>query len=109
MEEQLIKPKTLGGLVRSLSGLFITKENPSGLSPKECMVLAMLLFLVKNTESKNITKEIKVQLSNQLNQSLQVTLNYINKFKKKNVVLKDNTLHPILFKQRVIIDGTDIL
>lgn len=103
--EEIIKPKTTGGLIRALSGLFITKDNPNGLSNKECTVLAVLLSLIGNQE---ITKETKILLSNQLNQSLQVTVNYINKFKLKGVIGQDNKLHKILFK-KVTIDGADIL
>lgn len=101
MEKELtITPKTLGGLVRSLSGLFITKENPSGLTPKECTVLAILLSIVK---SQKITKEIKIELSKQLNQKLQVTINYINKFKAKGVITKEDRIHPLFFKNKITI------
>jgi hypothetical protein len=105
MTEQLIKPKSLGGFVRSLSGLFMTKENPLGLTPKECTVVAVLLSVVGNEE---ITKEHRIEVSNQLNQSLQVTTNYISKFKKKKVVTEQNRLH-IIFFTKITIDGTDIL
>lgn len=102
--EQLIKPTTLGGFVRSLSGIFITKENPQGLSPKECTVLAVLLSQVEDKHSKVITRGMKVDASNQLNQSLQVTTNYVNKFKKKGVVTKDNALHSIFFVDKITIE-----
>lgn len=100
-----VQPKSFGGLVRGLSGLFMTRENPQGLTPKECTVLATLLSVVKD---KKITKEMKVEVSNQLNQSLQVTTNYISKFKKKQVITDKNHLHPIFFN-KVTIDGTSIL
>lgn len=112
--EQVIKPKSIGGLVRSLSGLFITKENPKGLTPKECTVLAVLVSVtwahaLEARTATIITKEVRVDVSNQLNQSLQVTTNYINKFKKKGVVQEHNKVHPIFFTTKIIIDGTDIL
>lgn len=103
--EQVIKPKSIGGLVRSLSGLFITKENPQGLTPKECTVLAVLLSIVGKEE---ITREHKVDVSGELNQSLQVTTNYISKFKRKRVVTEEHRIHPLFFT-KVVIDGADIL
>lgn len=99
--ERVIKPTTLGGFVRSLSGLFITKENPQGLSPKECTVLAVLLSLSQD-KPVALTKELRLEASNQLNQSLQVTTNYINKFKKKGVVT-GNSLHLLFFMDKITI------
>ena len=107
MTELIVQPKSLGGLVRSLSGFFMTKDNPHGLSPKECTVIACLISI---TENNQITNDIKVELSNQLNQKYQVTLNYINKFKKKGVITKDDKLHPVFFKTKIVIEhGEDIL
>lgn len=95
----LIKPKNPGQLVRALSGLFITKDNPSGITPKESMVLACMLGLVG---SKIITKELKQEISNQLNQSLQVTTNYVNGFRKKRIIIGDK-INPIFFTKQIII------
>lgn len=106
MDQITITPKTVGGLVRCLSGIFITKDNPNGLTPKECTVLAVLLSIVKSQE---ITKEIKIELSKQLNQKLQVTINYINKFKVKGVITKEDRIHRIFFTKKITIDGTNIL
>ena len=97
-----IKPTSLGGFVRCLSGLFITKENPHGLSPKELTVVACLLSLTKSDTV--ITKQLKEEASNQLNQKYQVTVNYVNKFKKKGIVTKDDKLHPVFFKKEIIIE-----
>lgn len=105
MTEQLIKPKSLGGLVRSLSGLFITKDNPLGLTSKECTVIAVILAVVKN---KEITREHKIEISNQLNQSLQVTTNYCNKFVKKRVITQENKLHTLFFT-KITIDGKHLV
>ncbi len=109
MTDFKVQPKSLGGLVRSLSGLFITKDNPNGLSPKECTVIACLRSLTP--ESDYIIDGVtKLEASNQLNQKLQVTVNYINRFKKKGVITKDNKLHPIFYKHKVVIEyGENIL
>lgn len=103
MTEQLIKPKSPGSFVRIISGLFISKEHQHGLSPKECSILAALLTLVSN-EDEIVTKTVKIDLANLLNQSLQVTTNYINKFKQKGIVLSNGKLHPILFKNKITIE-----
>ena len=101
--EQVIKPKSPGSFIRIISGLFISKEHQHGLSPKECSILAALLTLV-TSEDEVITKTIKIDLANLLNQSLQVATNYMNKFKQKGIVLQNNKLHPILFKNKIIIE-----
>ena len=106
MIEQLIQPKSLGAYVRCLSGLFITKENPSGLSPKECTILAALCFLLGDNKAP-ITKEVKVELANMTNHNFQVITNYIAKFKRKKVITENNTLHPIFYKRLIIEYGTD--
>jgi len=108
MTEQLIQPKSLGAYVRCLSGLFITKDNPSGLSPKECTVLAALCHVLKDGKT-SLTKEHKVELSNLTNHNLQVTTNYINKFRKKGVLTKTDTLHPVFFKKLIIQYGESSL
>lgn len=107
MIEFKVQPKSLGGFVRCLSGLFITKDNPHGLSPKECTILSMMIHLIGD---RTITKNDKIELSNQLNQKLQVTVNYINTFKKKGVITKDDKLHAIFHKQKVTIEyGENVL
>lgn len=101
---QLIKPKTLPGYIHCLAGLFITKDNPLGLTPKELKFLAVLYSFVRTSA---ITKNTKVELSNHFNQSLQVTINYINRLKRKGVILKDNHLHSVFSKTRIIIEYGD--
>lgn len=99
-----IKPKSLGGFVRCISGVFITKNNPNGITPKECNIIAALITLLDDTGQKVITKEIKVALANLGNHSLQVAINYVNKLKLKGVILQDDTLHPIFLQDKVIIE-----
>lgn len=107
--EQTLKPKTLGGFVRSVSGIFITKDNPNGLTPKECTLIAMLIAKVQKANVNVISKEMKIELANESNHTLQIVTNYINKFKKKSVINKEGGLHKIFFSTKVIIDGTNIL
>lgn len=105
MIEIVIKPKSLGVFVRSLSGLFITKTNPTGLTPKECIILAALIYVLDEKNTRIITKEIKEELANMTNHSLQVITNYINKFRIKDVVTSSNTINSIFYKDKIIIES----
>ena len=101
MNQLKLTPKTLGGFVRTLSGVFITSSNPQGLTFVELKLLtALLSILPKDTE---IHKDTKVQLANLTNNKVQVVVNYLNKLKRKGVIV-DNKLHPIFYKEQIIIE-----
>ena len=106
MEHIVITPKSPGGFVRCLSGLFITKENPPGLTPTELTVLATLFAVLQQHKATTIDKEIRKELATAMNSGLQTAVNYVNKFKKKGVVLNNNTLHPIFYKTKITIEWT---
>lgn len=103
MSEFKVQPKSLGGFVRSVSGLFISKSNKHGLSPKECTLVSLLRSLLPTKESK-MSKLTRQEVSNQFNQSLQVTTNYINRLKKKGVIMEDESLHPVLYETKIVIE-----
>ena len=103
--EQTIQPKTLGAFVRSISGLFITKANPNGITPKECAVLGALIYVMNSRQVEEIDKDVREDLANLTNHSLQVTINYINKFKKKGLIV-DNKLNSLLTATKIVIHGT---
>ncbi len=103
MEHQTIKPKTWGSFVRAVSGLFITKDNPNGLTPKECTVVAC--FLHYTPSGSIVTKQVKVSVANDLNLGLQVATNYVTKFRKKGVITTDLKLHPVFYKDKIIIEN----
>jgi len=103
-KEQAVKPKSPGGFVRCLSGLFITKENPKGLTPAELTVVAALYSILKNTKEEVINRDVRLALANLNNFSFQVAVNYVNKLKSKGVVTADNKLHPIFFKEKITIE-----
>lgn len=95
-----VEPKSLGGFVRCLSGFFITKNNPTGLTPAECTLLAALISILHQTGDHRITKEAKLELANITNHSLQVITNYMNKFVKKGVIIEDK-IHPIFYMKEI--------
>jgi len=107
--ERVIKPKSLDGFVQCLSGLFITKQNPAGLTPKEMHILSILIFTLKQKNTQTISKAIKEELANLTNHTFQVTTNYVNKLKKKGVIVNDR-IHPVFSNQKIIIEyGENVL
>lgn len=103
MNQLKLQPKTLSGFTRAISGFFISSSNPQGLTLVELKLLTSLLSILPNQEE--ITKEAKIQLCNLTNNKMQVMVNYLNKLKKKKVIV-DNKLHPIFYKQQIIIEWT---
>jgi hypothetical protein len=100
MSEFKVHPKTLRGYINCLSGLFMTKSNPQGLTPTECALLSVLLSVLP--EGKEIDKPIKIEVANMTNNKVQVVTNYITKFMKKGVVV-DRKLHPVFYKDQITI------
>lgn len=96
-----IKPPNPPSFVRSLAGLFISKDNPHGITPKEFKVLDLLYSIVGKEKITNKHKEI---ISIKLNQGFQVTVNYVNKLKRKRVITKDGRLHSLFFKDSITIE-----
>lgn len=96
MSEYILQLKNLAQLVKLLSGFF-------SLTKKECQVLAALIHIMNETGESSVTTEVKKQLASFTNFGYQVTTNYIGVFKRKGVVQKDNTLHPILTTDKITI------
>src|SRR5688572_13121559 len=94
----VIKPTTVSGLVQTVAGIF-------DLTPKESKVLAIMVYLCR--QGKNgcmrpwVDKEMKESVAEITGHSLQVVTNYISKFKKKNVISKDNVLHSVFTLSKI--------
>jgi len=95
----VVQVKSYRGFVQALSGLFISKENPNGLSPRELDVLAVLLYVIGDSPSVNA--EVKEKVEAIIKQPSQVVTNYMKKFRDKGVLNKENVLSPI-FKHKEI-------
>src|SRR6185369_12691668 len=105
--EKIINRKTTRELVESLSGLFISPRARNGLTKKEILMVILLVEVVG--QDGEVDKDIKNMLSNSLNQSYQVTINYLNTLRKKGVLDKDYKPHPIFFTETIIIkNGSSI-
>jgi hypothetical protein len=95
-----VKRDTLLAYVSSLSGLFITKTSPHGLTPTE---LILICYIHSISQGAEITREMKAQIANDTNHGLQVITNAINKLTKKGVIV-DNKLHPIFLSKQITIE-----
>jgi hypothetical protein len=98
-----VNPQTIPGFIRCISGLFITKDNPHGLTPVEMMFLSKLISILQQQNKQTIDKDVKIELANVTNQGLQVVLNYLTRLRKKGVVEGDK-LHQIFKNRRIIIE-----
>ena len=82
---------------RAISGLFISREHPSGVTPKEISVFSLLWSMMIYYEEDKITPRVKRNTADMLKMELQILTNYVGKLKKKRLINKDNTLNN-LFK-----------
>lgn len=99
-KEVTIKPPSLISFVRSLSGFFITKDNPNGITAKE---MEFICHLIEHAGNNEITDKAKQEISTKINQGFQVTTNYINKLRKKKVI-EGNRLNRLFFINRLTIE-----
>ncbi len=92
----LIKSKTLRGYLQGISGLFITPDNPQGLTPKELDILTVLVFSLNEKGETILTTDVRARAGELTNHSKQVITNYIKRLRDKKAITAYNTLHPIL-------------
>ena len=100
-----IKTQTQRGYLQAISGLFITKKNPGGLTPKELDFLAAIIFVGVDKETRAIGPEQKKHISALTNHPIQVVTNYIKKLRDKNVLTQDNKILPILLTDEITIQS----
>jgi DNA-binding MarR family transcriptional regulator len=93
-----IKTSSVRQQVAAISGVFINKNNPLGLTATEQDFIARVLELGASTV---ITKEVKIDLANSMNMKLQVVVNYVNKLKRKGAITSLNQLHHVFSHDEV--------
>lgn len=105
MQQQthFVNPQTLNGYIRCVAGLFVTKDNPHGLTPVEMVVLSSLISILQKQNKQTIDKDVKIELANVNNMGLQVILNYMTRLRKKGVIENDQ-LHSVFKKKRTVIE-----
>lgn len=97
----IIKANTLKGYLQGISGLFISKDNPGGLTPKELDMLTAFLFILSEEQKTEIDSDIKDKVSSLTNHPHQVITNYMKKLRDKGVFTTSNKPHPILFETKI--------
>ena len=100
---QTVKANSLGSFVRSISGIFMNKSNPNGITNKECTLIAQLIFILSEKSTTVVDRQVKIELANMTNHNLQVITNYIGKFKNKGIILEDNKIHPLFLETEITI------
>lgn len=95
-----IKAQTLRGYIQGISGLFISKSNPGGLTPKELDILTAFLFVMDKPEIA-IDSEVKHKVASLINHPIQVITNYVKKLRDKGVIDSSNRLHSLLINREV--------
>lgn len=81
--------------VTAISGLFISKDNPGGLTKQEIKIFSLLIEEMRKEQETKLSTNTRKILAKKLNYSFQVMTNYITKFKNKRLLNKDKSLHPI--------------
>lgn len=92
---------TQKGYLQAISGMFSTKEQPGGLTPKEQEVLVAILFVIGSDGL--VTKETKAKTASLLNHPAQVITNYVKRLRDKGAITKDNKVHKLLQSGEVTI------
>jgi len=76
--------------VKLMSGFFITQENQKGISPKEIEIFTELLKESKRLNTIKITSQLKENVADRLDTSVQVITNYLATFRKKKMITPTN-------------------
>lgn len=101
-----IVSKTLRGYLQGISGLFISPNNPNGLTPTELDVLTAVVFVLDEEAKTQVTAATRTKVAELTNYPRQVITNYIKKFRDKRVLDNDNRLHQILTEREISIKYT---
>jgi hypothetical protein len=82
--------------VRSLSGIFISKDNPTGITEREVLLLARIRELFREHRTETLNTEIRKKLRVGFGIKEQSLHNVISTLKKKKLITGENQLHKIL-------------
>ena len=91
------------GYVTAISGLFISKDFPSGLTAKEIVIFTVLWNVMEYRNENKITIEVKKQAAEILHISMQVLTNYMVKLRKKKLLTQDNMLNKVFTNPNISI------
>jgi uncharacterized protein YdcH (DUF465 family) len=82
--------------VKALTGIFMSRENPTGITEKESYMLAHIKRLFREHNTEQLNQEIRKKLRIAFSVKEQSLHNMISTLKKKKLLTKDNRLHKIL-------------
>jgi hypothetical protein len=82
--------------IRALTGIFISKSNPMGITEKEALILARMRDLFQEHRTEQLNQEIRKKLRMEFNLKTQSLHNMIAILRKKKLITQDNKLHKIL-------------
>jgi hypothetical protein len=104
-----ILASTIRGYLQAISGMFISPQNPHGLTPRELDIIMAIIFVLREEKKAIIDVSVKHKVAALTNHPLQVITNYIKKLRDKRVLDSDNKLHPILLTDEITIQKEDNL
>lgn len=94
--------------ISAINGLFINPSisNKTGLAPREMDILTMLLDEMGG--GVTITPEVKQSVADKIGKHVQIVTNYIGSLKKKNAILGDNRVNPVLIPGKILIQYEEV-
>lgn len=114
MEKKTIKlkPSTISGFVKAVSGLLITADNPHGIPPKELYILTAIVKLFREgrqtTKEGNIlSREDRIAIANETSHTIQVVTNYVQTLKRKKALTPTGVPIDLFLKDRIEIVYAD--
>lgn len=84
----LVPCLTLRGYLQAISGLFISRDNPGGLTPKELDILTALIYIMR--EEETVSAKTRKAVAQATGHPTQVVTNYMKKLRDKGVLSPDN-------------------
>lgn len=82
--------------IRVLSGLFINKDNPNGLTNKEIQLLALIIMLMQKEGVNVITRLMRKDIRKEMNLSPRNLYNTISELKRKQALTRNDMLASVL-------------
>jgi hypothetical protein len=81
--------------VVAVSGVFMSTKNPTGLTPKEILLISTTIELMRNMGINVLTRGIRKELMKRLNLTSRNLYNTVWILKTKNAITSDDMLNPI--------------
>jgi hypothetical protein len=103
MTKYVNKEQNTARYIAAVSGLFITTDNPNGLTKKEMIMITVLIKQMELLNVNVITQSVRERTMEILQVDSRYLYNMISNLRRKRVITKDDTMHPFL-RRGVIIE-----